>query len=841
MITSDTIFFDGTKYLGRLRRIFWSGLLCLAIFGFTRNMFAVEPPTNAAPAILHELKAFREMGRVLYVAAHPDDENTELIAYLARGRDYSTAYLSLTRGDGGQNVLGPDFGEKLGVARTQELLAARRIDGGRQYFSRAVDFGFSKDYRETLNIWDKQEVLSDVVRVIREFRPDVVITRFSPIPGGTHGHHTASTVLALEAFKLAGDPKAFPEQGLQPWQPTRILWNVSNFQRDKISGTNRISIDAGGTDPVSGETFADIAGQSRSMHKTQGFGAFRSPGGNGGPRTESFQFLDGSPATNDILDGVDTTWNRVPGGAEIGRLTDEIIARFNPQDLSASVPALLNLRSNLFTLKSKDPVVAEKTEQLDRILQNCLGLSVETTIANAEVVPGETMKLHSTAMVRSSFPVVWNGWHQNTTPGRKLVSGQPTVQDLEVVLPPNTPLTQPYWLREEGTPGMFRVDDASLIGRPENPPVFTLKHSFVIAGQALIIPVEPVQILTNSANDEIRRQLDVIPPVSLEFTSDVRLFAPGGSNLVAVDIVATRSNSTGTLQLEAPTGWEISPAKQVFSLGAVGDRQTFNFTVTAPELATTAKITASAEIGGVHYRNQREEISYPHIPRQLLQPVATLKAISLDLAIRGKKIGYVAGAGDTVAEAIKQMGCDMTMLGGEDLTANRLKDFDAVVIGVRAFNVRTDLVSRLPALFAFVESGGNVIEQYNRPGNDLKTDQFAPYSLHLSGDRVTDENAAVTFLTPEHPVLNTPNKITSADFDGWIQERGIYFPNQWDDHFTPILACNDAGESPLKGGLLVAQYGKGYFVYTGLVFFRELPAGVPGAYRLFANLISLGK
>jgi hypothetical protein len=350
-----------------------------------------------------------------------------------------------------------------------------------------------------------------------------------------------------------------------------------------------------------------------------------------------------------------------------------------------------------------------------------------------------------------------------------------------------------------------------------------------------------VQIITNAAGDEIRRKLDVIPPVLLEFTSDVRLFAPGGSNVVTVDIVAARSNSAGTLQLEAPAGWKISPVKQAFSLGAIGDRQTFNFTIIAPELATTAKITASAEIGGVHYCNQREEISYPHIPRQLLQPVATLKAVSLDLAIRGKKVGYIAGAGDTVAEAIKQMGYDVTMLDGEDLTTNRLKDFGAVVIGVRAFNVRKDLVAHMPALFAFVESGGNVIEQYNRPGNDLKTDQLTPYSLRLSGDRVTDENAAVTFLAPEHPMLNAPNKITSADFDGWTQERGIYFPNQWDDHFTPILACNDAGESPLKGGLLVAQYGKGYFVYTGLVFFRELPAGVPGAYRLFANLISLGK
>jgi LmbE family N-acetylglucosaminyl deacetylase len=818
----------------RPRRLLAS--LACGMVVFALPLTAQAEPVSS-PAILQELKSFRELGSVLYIAAHPDDENTLLIAYLARGRNYRTAYLSLTRGDGGQNVLGPDFGEKLGVARTQELLAARRLDGGRQFFSRAVDFGFSKDYRETLRIWDRQQVLSDMVQVIREFRPDVLITRFSPVPGGTHGHHTASTVLALEAFKLAGDPKAFPEQlgELTIWHPKRILWNG----RGGETNAGVLQMEISGSDPVMEISFGELASRSRAMHKTQGFDNFR--GGGGGARTETFQLLDGEPATNDILDGVDTTWSRVPGGVEIGKLAGEIIAQFNPQDPSASIPALLNLRSNLFALQSKDPVVVEKSEQLDRILQNCLGLSVETTIADAEVVPGETMKLHSTAIVRSSFPVVWNGWLQNTAPSRKLVSNQPAIQDLEVVLSTNTPLTQPYWLREEGRPGMFRVDDASLIGRPENPPVFPMEQVFVVGGRTLMIPDEPVQILTNSAAGEIRRPLDVIPPVSLKFSSDIALFSPGTSHPVEVEIVAARAGSAGTLQLEAPAGWAISPAKQEFTLAVVGERARFQFTVTAPTQSTTAKIIACAEIGGQLYRNQREEIAYLHIPRQLLQPVASLKAISLDLAIRGRKVGYLPGAGDTVAEAIKQMGYEVALLDGNDLTSNRLKDFEAVVIGVRTFNVRTDLVARLPALFAFVVAGGNLIEQYNRPGNDLKTDQLAPYSLRLSGDRVTDETAAVTFLSPDHPVLNTPNKITSADFDGWIQERGIYFPNQWDEHFTPILACNDPGESPLQGGLLVAQYGKGYFVYTGLVFFRELPAGVPGAYRLFANLISLGK
>jgi LmbE family N-acetylglucosaminyl deacetylase len=806
---------------------------------------AAEPPPTAV--ILQQLQSFREMGSVLYIAAHPDDENTLLIAYLARGRNYRTAYLSLTRGDGGQNVLGPEFGGELGVARTQELLAARRLDGGRQFFSRAVDFGFSKDYRETLNIWDKQQVLSDVVRVIREFRPDVLIVRFSPQPGGTHGHHTASTVLALEAFKLAGDTNAFPDQlrELTPWQPKRILWNVGGFQRGG-TGTNSIRMEISGNDPVSGESFAEVAARSRAMHKTQGFDNFRGFGGGDGPRTESFQTLDGEPATNDILDGVDTTWSRVPGGADIGKLVDEVIAKFNPGNPSASVPALLELRSQLTALPTTDPLVVEKRAQLDRILQACLGLEVETLIHQAEVVPGESLKMHHTAIVRSSVPVRWlgvryPGIQAELTNVIALQANQPVVRNSVQTLPASTPLSQPYWLREEGTPGTFRVDDATLIGRPENPPVFPVEQVFEVGGQTLVVPDELVQVTTDAVKKEIRRRLDAIPPVSLDFGSEVELFAPGKSRPVEVEVTAYRAGVAGTVQLEMPVGWKVAPAKQSFHLAKVGDHTRSKFTVTAPPQSTTAKIIASAEIGGVRYQNERKEINYPHIPLQLLQPPASLKAVSLDLAIRGRKVGYLPGAGDSVADSMKQMGYAVTTLTDADLTPEKLHGFDAVVIGVRAFNVRTNLTAQMPALFAYVEAGGNVIEQYNRPGRDQKTDQLAPYSLHLSNERVTDETAPVTFLAPGHPALNQPNKITSADFDGWIQERGIYYPDQWDEHFTPILACSDPGESPLKGGLLVAQYGKGYFVYTGLVFFRQLPAGVPGAYRLFANLVSLGK
>ncbi len=828
------------------------GLAACALVAGTGAAAAPRPAPDPA-AIAWDLRTFREFGSVLYVAAHPDDENTQLIAFLARGRGYRTAYLSLTRGDGGQNVLGPEFGDLLGVIRTQELLAARRVDGGRQFFSRARDFGYSKDYRQTLTKWDREQVLSDIVRVIRTFRPDVVITRFPPEPTATHGHHTASAALALEAFRLCGDPKAFPEQlaTLAPWQPRRILWNGWVAGRPgaggELPGMLHMAID--GIDPVTGRSFAELAARSRSMHRTQGFANFSVAAGGSGPRTESFQLLAGERAQADIMDGVDTTWGRVQGGAEIGRLAGDAIARFDARDPSASVPALLAIKARLASL-SPDPVVDEKRRQLDRILGACLGLSVETVVSRREIVPGEPVSLVTTAQVDSAVAVRWVGVRYpgmggELEAGVDLVPGVAAERGTVRKLPRGTPLSGPYWLREEGTPGMFRVDDARLIGMPESPPPIPTEAVFTVGGQTLVVAGEAVFLESDPGKAEVRLRPDVIPPVSLSFGSPVELFAPGSGRKVVVELVSSRPDAAGTLSLGAPAGWGISPASQEFHLRAAGEGARFTFTVTAPASPSTAAITARADIGREHYGNERIAIAYPHIPPQLLQPPARLKAVSLELAIRGRRVGYLPGAGDSTAASLSGMGYEVTPLTGDDLTPERLRGLDAVVIGVRAFNVRTDLLPRLPALFAYVEAGGTVVEQYNTPGG-LQTPQLAPYELKLSRDlprfRVTDENSAVTLLEPGNPALDGPNRIGPDDFKGWVQERGLDFASDWDGaHFTALLACSDTGEAPLKGGLLVARDGRGYFVYTGLSFFRQLPAGVPGAYRLFANLVSLGK
>ncbi len=800
--------------------------------------------------ILQELRAFRECGSVLYVAAHPDDENTQFLAYLARGRGVRTGYLSLTRGEGGQDLIGPEIGDPLGVIRTQELLAARRIDGAEQFFTRARDFGFSKSYEETFAIWGKQPVLSDVVRVVREFRPDVIVTRFPPEPGGTHGHHTASTVLALEAFKAAGDPGAFHDVETA-WQPARIFWN--SF-RDARGSTPPLRLDIGGYLPLLGESVGEIAARSRSSHRSQGYGTVATRGA----RLDDFQPLDGKPAGKDLFDGIDTTWARWLGYAEVGKMTDEIIVHFDPQNPAASVPALLRVQhfldGKLADEKGHDPgleVIKGKGGDLNRILQDCLGLYVETTVAQPDVVPGETIRLRHTVLLRSDVPVTLTGVllpPDQPAPNKELNvalhNDQPVTQELAWTPKAKTPFTQPYWLREPGSAGLYEADE-NLIGQAEDLPSLELYNLFEVGGETLKVTTEPLNVTADPVKGEVRRRLDVVAPVALTPTRDVELFTPESDRTVEVEVRAYRPDQTGTLRLAAPPGWTVAPDAQPFHLAAVGDHARVAFTIHAPSQPGTAELTAEATVGGRTYNTTRQEIRYDHIPSQLLQPPARVKAVCLDLAIKGKQIGYLPGAGDRTTEALTAMDYDVTTLSGADLTPERLRAFDAVVVGVRAFNVRTDLAAGLPALFAYAENGGTVVEQYNTP-NGLTNPRLAPYPLELSRDlpqqRVTDENAPVTLLAPGHPVFNVPNKITPADFGGWVQERGLNFPVTWDqEHFESLLACSDPGEAPLKSGLLVARYGKGYFVYTGLSFFRQLPAGVPGAYRLFANLVSLGK
>lgn len=821
-----------------------------------RQVSRPPPPVteDERVAILHDLRSLKTTGTVLHVGAHPDDENTNLIAWLSRGRGYRAAYLSLTRGDGGQNELGPEFSEKLGVARTQELLAARKIDGGRQFFTRAIDFGYSKSPEETLAFWDRGEVLGDVVRVIRIFQPDVIVTRF-PIPPGSggHGQHTASGILAVEAFKIAGDPSAYPDQiaaGLKPWQPKRVLWNSWRDPRSSGLDGPVITVDIGGDDPVTAESFASIANESRAMHKTQGLGGFAGRGG-GGPNPQTFMLLAGEPAESDLMDGVDTTWSRFSGGEAIGAMVESVIEGFDAANPAASVPALLAIRHQLDALDGTDAVVADRRAIVDRVIQTCLGMKLVVTADRPEVVPGEAVELKTHRVNRAVVPgrfvarrILVNGTvakEEKADPGAGNVTmpGEQMNRDT-VTIPAGTALTQPYWLREEGSEGMARVSDPSLIGLPEAAPELSLEVEYDLGGRRFILSAEPLFVSGGSTEP-----LRYVPPVSLALDSDVYVFHPGSTETISVTVSAGEATVIGDVRLDAPEGWRVVPQGREFRLD--GDRRhgAFGFDVTAPDRSDRGRLKAVAIVDGLEYSNRREEIRYPHIPAQLLQPPAQSGVASFDFEVRARRIGYLPGAGDDVANCLGRMGVEVKELGGADLTPERLAGLDAVVFGVRAFEERDDLAANMPGLLEWVERGGTLVVQYNRP-NRLKTDQIGPFPLSIQGNaaslRVTDETAPVKFLAPEHPVLNTPNKITMADFDGWVQERGTYFPSKWDEaSYTTILAMSDPGEAQPDSSILVAKYGKGHYVYTGIAFFRQLPAGVPGAYRLFANLISLGK
>jgi len=803
------------------------------------------PEPMSGSEIQLALQKLDVLGRVLYLAAHPDDENTSLIALWSNGTLYETAYLSVTRGDGGQNLIGPELREKLGVIRTEELLAARRIDHGQQFFSRAVDFGFSKTSGETLRIWDHDKILADVVWIIRKFRPDVVVTRFSPEDQLTHGHHTASAILAQEAFPAAGDARRFPEQLslAKIWQPRRLVWNTSPFffsnRNLPFDPAGLTTLEAGGFNPLLGKAYTEIAAASVSMHKSQGVG---SPARRGA-RKEYFKSLAGEPMTDGLFAGVDSTWSRIPGSEAAAARIREAIARFRSTDPAASIPSLLEARRALEQLKDDD-WVPQKKRELDQIIAACLGLHIESSTMAASVIPGQTLPVKVEAINRSNVSIVLHEVrfplsNENMTIDAPLSRDELVAKEFSPKIPDATAYSQPYWLRQPGTLGTFAVDDQKLIGLPENPPHFPAEVVLTVDGQNLRYTLDTKYRTVDPVAGELRHALVIAPPAFANFGEAVLVFPDAESKPVQVRVTATAAAVKGQLKLKAPAGWSIEPAAIPLDLKGADAEANATFTVKPPNQSGEAQLTAVVSIDGRDYSFSRVRISYPHIGVHILMPPAECRMVRADIQKKGQLIGYISGAGDDIPQALEQIGYTVKMLGEADINASNLRRFSAVVLGIRAYNTQDRITTFLPQLFDYVKEGGVVISQYNTTA-DLKTKEFGPYPLEISRDRVTDENAEVRILAPDHPVMNLPNKITPKDFEGWVQERGLYFSSKWDAAWTPILSCNDPKEKPLDGGLLIAKSGKGYFVYTGYSWFRQLPAGVPGAYRIFANMVSLG-
>ena len=806
----------------------------------------LSPEQMSGGEIQLALQKLNVLGRVLYIAAHPDDENTNLMAFWSNGSLYATAYLSITRGDGGQNLIGPELRERLGIIRTEELLAARRIDHGKQFFSRAIDFGFSKTAEETMRLWDHDKILSDVVWVVRKFRPDVIVTRFSPEDQLTHGHHTASAILAQEAFAASSDPNRFPEQlaFVKPWSATRLVWNTSPFffsnRNLPFDPTGLTVLEAGGYNPLLGKAYTEIAAASLSMHKSQGVG---SPPRRGA-RKEYFKPLEGQRMTTSLFEGIDTSWSRVPHSESIASEIPQIISHFNPTDPAASVPELLRLRQAMNGIKD-DSWIPEKKAELDEIIVACLGLHVEASTTNETVTPGQTATIKLEAINRCNIPVTLQEVRfplsgNSMKIDAALPSNELVTKDLSCKIPEETPYSQPYWLRKPGTLGAFAVDDQTLVGLPENPPELPVEIVLQVNGQELRYTVDTKYRTVDPVAGELRRPLVIAPPVFVKVADNVLVFGTKQPKSVSVHITAATGPVKGELKLAVPEGWEVYPASLPVDLKGANAEMGASFTVKPPDQNGEGTLRAIVSIDGRDYSFERVRISYLHIGVHTLMPRSEVKLVRADIRKKGDRIGYIPGAGDDIPESLQQIGYSVKILSETDITAKDLAQFSAVVLGIRAYNTQDRISNWLPELFAYVKTGGVVIAQYNTLA-DLKTEQLGPYPLEISRDRVTDENAEVRILAPNHPLMTTPNKITSKDFEGWVQERGLYFPKKWDPTWTAILSSNDPKEKPLDGGLLVAKFGKGFFVYTSYSWFRQLPAGVPGAYRLFANMLSLRK
>lgn len=828
----------------------------LILFSLGTAVFAQVPYGTIKPAppgeILSNLKKLNVLGSVLYVAAHPDDENTLLLAYMAKDRLVRTGYLSLTRGDGGQNLIGPEQGENIGVIRTQELLAARRVDGPDQFFSRAYDFGFSKSTNEAVRTWGQEKVLADVVWTIRKYQPDVIITRFPPDARAGHGHHSASGFLAEEAFKISNDPTKFPEQlaYVKPWQARRILWNVfipgafmSNKKPDEAG--NLIDIETGLFNPLLGKSYGEIAAESRSQHKSQGFGV--AP--NRGAKIDYLLLKGGDPAEKDPLDGVDISWKRVANSGAVQALVNQTIASFRPDQPAASVPALVQLHTALNKLDTTNLYVKTKRQEVETLIQQCLGLWFETNPATYAATPGETITLSTNLVGRADFPVKLVGVRfatgKDTTLNLALKPNDVVQFPTSVTIPKTQKISQPYWLEKPIDKGLFQVDNQQLIGLPENPPALTASYTFELDGQLFTFTRPVVYKSTDPVDGEIYRPFIIQPDVTANLTDRVYVFADQTAKTAEVVLKAGKANVSGTLTLDVPAGWRVEPASVSFALTNKGDEQRYTFRVTPTAQAKDGKLTALMKTAAGTFTTGIRQIAYKHIPTQTLFPAAEAKLVKLDVNVTAKRIGYIVGAGDEVPAALQQMGCTVTILNNADLNGN-LSGYDAIVVGVRAYNTNRALTMYQPKLMDYVKNGGTLIVQYVTPVNNfLRNDQalpqLGPYPITIGSERVTEEDAPMTFINPQHPLLNHPNKITEADFNGWIQERGIYFGKEWDKAYEPIFSANDQNEAPKQGSLLYAKYGKGHYMYTGLVFFRELPAGVPGAYRLFANMISAGK
>jgi LmbE family N-acetylglucosaminyl deacetylase len=783
--------------------------MLLALAGAAGPLVAQDagPGTGGLARLAQDARYLDNWRRVLVIGAHPDDEDTELITILSRGEGIETAYLSLTRGEGGQNLIGGELGPGLGIVRSEELLAARRLDGGQQFFTRAFDFGFSKSPEETFRFWPRDSILKDVVRVIRRFRPHVIVSVWSGTARDGHGHHQASGLLAREAFDAAGDAARFTElareEGLTAWQPAKL------YRRWGVAVGEGLTLDGGRLDPAVGQSLHQIAMRSRSRHRSQDMGQLEDPG-----PSRTNVVLVAKHAS--VMQGPDTS----------------LFAGIRPE-------------------------AAEPSPRGDGVTLGRRALIGDAYTDVAEVVRGQVVTVQVVAWNAGAQPA-WLGAVELVLPpgfvragdgdcprGADVAPGAVVRCTIPLRVAEDAAPSQPYYLQQPLDGAMYRWDGmaSALRGLPFAPPLRAVLTWRLEDGTSAAASVPVMSRALDQGLGEVRRPMAIVPRVALSI-APARFLWPAGvrRRTLEVGVEHTAGDSTDAeVRLVVPAGWQVSPSQRVRFVRA-GERRVLTFEVSAPvDARGTATLAAEASVGRDTLRLAMQRIAYPHIaPHVLFTPAEAHVTVAPIAFAAGRRIGYVRGAADAIPEALAAAGMNVRLLDAAALDGAAFDSLQTIVIGPRAYEVDEAVRRAHPRLLRFVERGGSLVVQYQQYA--FLAGGFAPlpFTIARPHDRVTDETAAVTLLDPAHALLRTPNRISAEDFTGWVQERGLYFAGTWDAAWTPLLAMADPGEDAKRGGLLVASLGRGTVVYTGLAFFRQLPAGVPGAWRLLANLLAIG-
>lgn len=864
--------------------------LWLALILIPATIRAQVRPVNdyGALGIGRLLKRLNNTGSVMMIGAHPDDEDSSLLAYLARGENARTAYLSLTRGDGGQNIIGPELFESLGVIRTEELLQARRLDGAEQFFARAFDYGFSKSLDEAKLKWPEEVVKCDVVRAIRTFRPLVVISRFSGTPSDNHGQHQYAGYISPIAVKAAADPQQCKDAG--------PVWQVRKFYRGGFGQQGGLRINTGQFDPLLGRSYGEIAIEGRSLHRSQGEGRIE-------PRGEQFSNLTLTESTvpkaateTNIFDGIDTTLLGIAkldfGTAsspdhvifqlrDAQQAAERALSEFDIKDPAKIIPLLLNGQQALRDLienpngkpVNDGAIVVSRQERLfEDALSKVIGLQIDALSDTETVVPGGQLSVTARVYFPKNPNVVFkkidiqkpDGWNVGAAadptdggPGSGPRAGNSNATArFTVDVPRNAALTAPYWLTDPRDGDLFRWPKTRSQTLPFDPPALSALVTMELNGKTITFS-QPVQYrYADLTRGEIRREVNVVPLLSLNVDQKLLIVPQSDKPLTRTLTLSITNNGAkpvsgvDALNIPVQPEWNYTKSSAAFDLKNKNEKTSVSFDVTIPAKAKAGvyHIYPNAMVGEGLLNQTMTTIAYPHIQTHRFYTRAETIVNVLDLKVAPVKVGYIMGSGDEVPEAMRQMGLTVTMLDEKDLSSGDLAKYDTIVVGIRASETRPDYVANNKRLFDYANSGGNLIVQYQR--GQFGQSGLAPFPVNMaeaqrtaagSIARVVDENAKVTILEPAHPVFNFPNKIGDDDFKGWVQERNAYNMATFDPQYTPLLESHDAGEQENKGGLVMAKLGKGTWTYCSYSFFRQLPAGVGGAYRLFANLLSLPK